>query len=71
MKEKSKLFCILCVSVLIINSCKNKDGVPHYDILAKNTSFEAVKIAVDSAKTGDIIIIPAGKSTWTSSLGYT
>jgi hypothetical protein len=68
MIRQTKILSIIILMVVTIVSCKKKDSKPSYDILATSTSHDDVQLAVDSAENGDIVGIPAGNSTWTSTL---
>jgi hypothetical protein len=68
MYKQANFILTLCAFILLVASCKKDDTSFHYDILAASTSFEDVQAAVDSAENGDIILVPAGSSTWESAV---
>jgi hypothetical protein len=68
MKLNKLPLIVFCVFHFIISSCDKDDNKIQYNIRAKNTSLEAVQAAVDSSKSGDIILIPPGESTWKATL---
>ena len=57
--------------IVLFASCKKDDNFSTYDIVAASTSFEDVQAAVDSAESGDRVLIPAGTSTWLTTLEIT
>ncbi len=67
-KIKFSLFVITVISLILFQSCKKDKTDPDYDILSESTSYEDVQTAIDQAETGNIVKIPEGSSTWTSTL---
>jgi len=68
MNRQTIILSIIILTVVTLFSCKKKDSKPTYDILAMSTSHDDVQLAVDNAENGDIVGIPAGNSTWASTL---
>jgi hypothetical protein len=68
MKSGNLSLVSFCFFIFIFSSCSKDEDKIKYNILAGNTSLEAVQAAVDLCKSGDIILIPPGESTWTATL---
>jgi len=66
-KEKFTIIFVFSVLIIVFQSCK-LNSVPTHDILAASTDLEDVQAAVDSAQSGDVVLIPEGSSVWTSTL---
>ena len=63
---KSRLTAI-CTSIVLLAGWDCVGAT----ITAANTSYVAVSNAVRQASSGDTVIVPAGNSTWTSTLSFT
>lgn len=68
MQYHTRSLTAILLFMVFIASCKKDDNFSHYDIIAASTSYEDVQAAVDSAENGDRVFIPAGTSTWLSTL---
>ena len=65
---KTKPYYAAIATVLFLAVLRSGDAAT---VNAKSVSFADVNTAVGLAKDGDIVTIPAGTATWTSTLSVT
>lgn len=68
MKIYPRILILTVFGATIFFSCKKEKLTIDYNIMAASTKLEDVQTAVDSAKNGDIVMVPTGTSTWNDAL---